>query len=215
MMKRYRLDPNKRTIAAMKAAERGEVTKVGHPRNLLDSLNAGDLVEYRPDPKNPPRLTDEEARRLDSMDDSDIDYSDIPELGDEFFTKACIVTGPRFLTLPDVAADPWNVMRGLLPPDADVPLLLAARDAAHAVLGYIMQAERRDGLNDVTAWLLELAHMSVIGRMAMLDNWRSHLLGAPIVSRPYGEDTDYARAMRLHPAKLAEVIAIVAELADE
>jgi hypothetical protein len=43
----------------------------------------------------------------------------------------------------------------------------------------------------------------------MLDNWRSNLLGTAFNSRrPYGEDTDYARAMRLHPAKLAEVIAI-------
>jgi hypothetical protein len=48
MMKRYRLDPanpprlvpNKETIEAMQAAERGEVTTVGHPRNLLKSLNA-------------------------------------------------------------------------------------------------------------------------------------------------------------------------------
>ena len=37
-MKRDRLNPNKKTIAAMKAAERGEVTTVGHPRNLLKSL---------------------------------------------------------------------------------------------------------------------------------------------------------------------------------
>ena len=34
------LVPNKKTIEAMKAAERGEVTKVGHPRNLIKSLNA-------------------------------------------------------------------------------------------------------------------------------------------------------------------------------
>jgi DNA-damage-inducible protein J len=34
------LVPNKETIEAMKAAERGEVTTVGHPRNLLKSLNA-------------------------------------------------------------------------------------------------------------------------------------------------------------------------------
>src|SRR5271168_3696633 len=32
------LVPNKQTIEAMKAAERGEVTTVGHPRNLLKSL---------------------------------------------------------------------------------------------------------------------------------------------------------------------------------
>jgi len=34
------LVPNKETIEAMKAAERGEVTRVGHPDNLLKSLNA-------------------------------------------------------------------------------------------------------------------------------------------------------------------------------
>jgi len=34
------LVPNKETIEAMKAVERGEVTKVGHPRKLLKSLNA-------------------------------------------------------------------------------------------------------------------------------------------------------------------------------
>jgi hypothetical protein len=32
------LVPNKETIEAMKAAERGEVTTVGHPRKLLKSL---------------------------------------------------------------------------------------------------------------------------------------------------------------------------------
>ena len=34
------LVPNAETIEAMKAAERGEVTTVGHPRKLLKSLNA-------------------------------------------------------------------------------------------------------------------------------------------------------------------------------
>jgi uncharacterized protein (DUF433 family) len=43
------------------------------------------MKRYRLDPKNPPQLTDEEARRLD---EAAIDYSDIPPLGDEFFTKA-------------------------------------------------------------------------------------------------------------------------------
>jgi uncharacterized protein (DUF433 family) len=32
--------PNRETIEAMKAAERGEVTTVGNPKNLLKSLNA-------------------------------------------------------------------------------------------------------------------------------------------------------------------------------
>jgi hypothetical protein len=43
------------------------------------------MKNYRLDPKNPPQLTPEEARRLD---ETPIDYSDIPPLGDEFFTKA-------------------------------------------------------------------------------------------------------------------------------
>jgi uncharacterized protein (DUF4415 family) len=32
--------------------------------------------------------------RLDRMKDSDIDYSDIPPLGDEFFTKATVAWPP-------------------------------------------------------------------------------------------------------------------------
>jgi hypothetical protein len=36
-----------KTIEAMKAAERGEVTTVGHPRNLLKSLNADSRARRR------------------------------------------------------------------------------------------------------------------------------------------------------------------------
>ena len=36
------LVPNAETIAAMKAARRGELVKVGKPEKLLASLNAGD-----------------------------------------------------------------------------------------------------------------------------------------------------------------------------
>ena len=36
------LNPNVETIAAMKAARRGELVKGGKPKDLLDSLNAGD-----------------------------------------------------------------------------------------------------------------------------------------------------------------------------
>jgi uncharacterized protein (DUF4415 family) len=32
--------------------------------------------------------------RIDRMSDADIDYSDIPELGDEFFKKATVVWPP-------------------------------------------------------------------------------------------------------------------------
>lgn len=36
------LTPNAETIAAMKAARRGELVTVGSPKDLLASLNAGD-----------------------------------------------------------------------------------------------------------------------------------------------------------------------------
>jgi hypothetical protein len=53
------------------------------------------MKNYRLDPKNPRRLTDEEARRLDEIP---IDYSDIPLLSDEFFSRA---------VHPQQPADPW------------------------------------------------------------------------------------------------------------
>lgn len=40
---------------------------------------------------NPPKLTPEQAERLDK---APIDYSDIPELGDEFFSKATTAWPP-------------------------------------------------------------------------------------------------------------------------
>ena len=43
---------------------------------------------YRLDPKNPRQLIKSDFARLDRMTDEEIDYSDIPELGDEFFAKA-------------------------------------------------------------------------------------------------------------------------------
>ncbi len=43
------------------------------------------MKHYRPDPNNPVRLSAEELRRLD---ESPIDYSDIPELDDAFFERA-------------------------------------------------------------------------------------------------------------------------------
>ena len=45
------------------------------------------MKRYRLDPEKPRQLTPAEARRLDAMP---IDYSDIPPLGDEFFTKATV-----------------------------------------------------------------------------------------------------------------------------
>lgn len=43
------------------------------------------MKRYRPDPKNPPRLTPEQEERLKK---ARIDYSDIPPLGDDFFATA-------------------------------------------------------------------------------------------------------------------------------
>ena len=49
------------------------------------------MKRYQLDPKNPRKLTPAEARRLDALP---IDYSDIPPLGDEFFTKATVPWPP-------------------------------------------------------------------------------------------------------------------------
>jgi hypothetical protein len=53
------------------------------------------MKNYRLDPTNPRQLTPEEERRLDR---AEIDYSDIPPLGDEFFSRA---------VHPQPPADPW------------------------------------------------------------------------------------------------------------
>jgi uncharacterized protein (DUF4415 family) len=37
--------------------------------------------------------------RVDAMTDEDIDYSDIPELGDEFFEKAVFVPAKKLVTM--------------------------------------------------------------------------------------------------------------------
>jgi hypothetical protein len=43
------------------------------------------MKSYQLDPKEPRRLTKKEAERLEA---APIDYSDIPPLGEEFFSKA-------------------------------------------------------------------------------------------------------------------------------
>ena len=45
------------------------------------------MKRYQLDAKNPRTLTAAELHRLDAMP---IDYSDIPPLGNEFFTKATV-----------------------------------------------------------------------------------------------------------------------------
>src|SRR5437870_5664633 len=49
------------------------------------------MKRYRLDPTQPRQLTPAEARRLDA---TPIDYSDIPPLGEEFFTKATAAWPP-------------------------------------------------------------------------------------------------------------------------
>ncbi|MGH9612742.1 MAG: BrnA antitoxin family protein [Bryobacteraceae bacterium] len=56
------------------------------------NANGGNMMKrYRLNPKKPRKLTPAEARRLDAKP---IDYSDIPPLGDEFFTKAMAAWPP-------------------------------------------------------------------------------------------------------------------------
>lgn len=42
-------------------------------------------VNYTPDPKKTVRLTEEQEARLKALSDEEIDYSDIPELDDDFW----------------------------------------------------------------------------------------------------------------------------------
>jgi uncharacterized protein (DUF4415 family) len=56
------------------------------------NANKGNMIKrYKLDPKKPRKLTPAEARRLDPLP---IDYSDIPELTNEFFAKAKQVAWP-------------------------------------------------------------------------------------------------------------------------
>lgn len=48
-------------------------------------------VKRKIDPSNPPRFSQEELARIDSLDEEDIDYSDIPPLDDAFFQAAEMV----------------------------------------------------------------------------------------------------------------------------
>lgn len=49
-------------------------------------------VKYTPDPNNKPQLTKEQEARLEALTDENIDYSDIPELDDNFWKNAKLVT---------------------------------------------------------------------------------------------------------------------------
>jgi uncharacterized protein (DUF4415 family) len=57
----------------------------------MNMNKASTMKRYRPDPKKPRKLTAAELRRLDQ---TPIDYSDIPELSDEFFKQATVAWPP-------------------------------------------------------------------------------------------------------------------------
>ena len=52
-------------------------------------------VNYTPDPNQKIQLTKEQEAKLASLADEDIDYSDIPELDDNFWNNAKPVTPDR------------------------------------------------------------------------------------------------------------------------
>jgi len=53
------------------------------------------MKRYDLNPKNLPQLTKSDLARIDRMKDEDIDYSDIPPLGDEFFTKEAAISNMK------------------------------------------------------------------------------------------------------------------------
>jgi hypothetical protein len=52
------------------------------------------IIRFTLDPNNLPKATASDLARIDAMTDADIDYSDIPELDDEFFKNAAPVNLP-------------------------------------------------------------------------------------------------------------------------
>ena len=54
------------------------------------------IVNFTLDPKNPPKVTKQELERIDTLAEQGGEdyYSDLPELGEEFFQKAKIVNQP-------------------------------------------------------------------------------------------------------------------------
>ena len=50
------------------------------------------IVNYTPDPNQKPQLTPEQEAKLAALSDEDIDYSDIPELDDDFWENARFVS---------------------------------------------------------------------------------------------------------------------------
>ena len=93
------------------------------------------MIQYRLDPKNLPRLTPEEQRRLD---ETPIDYSAIPELDDDFFEQAR--RRGRAL-LRQILKDPKPLYRAK---HADDPWLNAMLDDVHKRISAMIEA-RGDG----------------------------------------------------------------------
>jgi uncharacterized protein (DUF433 family) len=60
------------------------------------------ITRYRPDPENPRRLTEEEARALD---ETPIDYSDIPPMFDDIDWSQC----PEVESVPGRCSGAWVV----------------------------------------------------------------------------------------------------------
>lgn len=72
-------------LYAVSYTMRGKIIQLIAARKLTNARRGTTMKRYRLDPKKPRQLTPAEARRLDAMP---IDYSEIPPLGEEFFTKA-------------------------------------------------------------------------------------------------------------------------------
>ena len=53
------------------------------------------IVNYTPDPNQKIQLTEEQEAKLASLADEDINYSDIPELDDNFWNNAKLVAPDR------------------------------------------------------------------------------------------------------------------------
>lgn len=53
------------------------------------------IIRFRLDSKNPSEMAKSDLERLDRMTEADIDYSDIPELDDDFFKEGKLERPPR------------------------------------------------------------------------------------------------------------------------
>jgi hypothetical protein len=88
-------------------------TPIRREARAIDSASAyiSGMTDYRLDPKNPRRLTPEEKRRLD---ETPIDYSDIPPLFDVIDWSRC----PDVESVPDRCSGAWVVKGTRIPVQA-------------------------------------------------------------------------------------------------